>query len=102
MRIVGKKAETLFIDQSEWLPLMDIIDTVYGVLAQEHRDSLRYGYGNTMGYPEVDKLATALEQFLEDNEGMERVDVGILHTVEVTRVKDFISFIRLAQEIKTY
>tara|TARA_R110000824_G_scaffold184721_1_gene365636 strand:- start:1364 stop:1675 length:312 start_codon:yes stop_codon:yes gene_type:complete len=103
MRIKDKSRDhQLCIDQNEWLPLVDLIDTVYEVLGKEHRDNLRYGYGKTLGYPEVDKLATALEQFLEDNEGLERVETDAFHTVEVKRVKDFISYIRLAQEIKVY
>ena len=103
MRIIGTKDSLpLCIEQNEWIPLMDIIDTVYGVLKKNYRDNLRYGYGKTIGYPEVDKLATALEQFLEDNEGLERVESDAFHTVKVERVKDFIKYIRLAQEIKVY
>ena len=79
---------------------MDTIDLIYDVLPTETRDNLRYGYGQTVGYPLIDKMATALEQFLEDNRGMERVEIDVLRTIEVECVRDFIDFIRLAQEIQ--
>ena len=90
----------LFIEQREWLSIMDTIDIIYDVLDKTKRDSLRYGYGKELGYPEVDKLATALEQFIEDNREMERVEIDCFHAVEVKCVKNFIRFIRLAQRIK--
>lgn len=102
MRITGINSSSppLFIEQREWLSIMDTIDLIYDVLSKEHRDNLRYGYGKELGYPEVDKLATALEQFLEDNREMERVEIDCFHTVEVECVKDFIKYIRLAQRIQ--
>jgi hypothetical protein len=97
---VNTTAPPLFFEQEEWECLMDTIDMVYSIQDKQIRDNLRYGYGRTVGYPIVDKLATALEQFLEDNEGMERVAIDWFHTVEVERVKDFIRYIRLAQQIQ--
>jgi len=97
---VNSTTPPLFFEQGEWLCLMDTIDIVYSVLGKSIRRNLRYGYGQTIGYPLIDKLATALEQFIEDNREMERVEIDCLHTVEVGRVRDFIKYIRLAQEIQ--
>lgn len=97
---VNSTSPPLFFEQSEWLCLMDTIDIVYGILDNETKRNLRHGYGQTVGYPLIDKLATALEQFIEDNREMERVETDCFHTVEVDRVKDFIRYIRLAREIQ--
>ena len=97
---VNNNTRPLFFEQGEWLCLMDTIDLVYDILDKPVKDNLRYGYGRTVGYPIIDKLATALEQFLEDNREMERVENDCFHTVEVNRVQDFIRYIRLAQEIQ--
>ncbi len=102
MRIqnANSPSSVLHYRQSEWLAIVDTVEYIYDILDKETLDNLRHGYGQTIGYPIIDKLATALEQFLEDNDSMERVYIDSYLTVEVKRVKDFISFIRLAQEIQ--
>jgi len=100
MRLLGTDKElTMHLDSHEWSAVVDIIEAVYGIdiLGEDALRNLRYAYGEPVGGQQLEKLGTAIEQFIEDNE-LERVDMGHYNSISITRIKEFITFIRDTKE----
>ena len=87
----------LSFDTVEWSSIMSAINHVYGedILGSRAYKNIKRRIGYVLPDEPIEKLCTALEQFIEDNDINKTYD-----NVSIERLQEFIFFLRMNKTIR--